>query len=446
MDHGARAGGLPILRAAVALGLPGVLLAGCPSAEEDVARLAGRVLLADVATVEIEADAREFGTALAASGGRILVGAPGTADGAGAAFLLDGELARVAAGDDAGDRMGAAVALDGRWYVGAPHAGERQEVAAASLGTGVVVADGERWDGAQPGDCFGSALAARDGRLLVGAPCRGSYAFQHESLPRPMLVDGPGVAFLFGDVDAEWAGIEAWDTLGHAVALTDVGVVLGAPDYFGGDWINQTARGEVHVVGSPSPGTHTIADADTVVVGGQGSRELHDDHGWSVASGDLDDDGGADLVIGAPGFDDFERQGGGWLFTDLPSGEARAWDGAASLAGEPQDGTSARTGASVAVADVDCDGVDDLILGAPMRTTDADRAGAVYVAYGPLSGWTPLAEAGVVLEGRGLGSRVGEAVAATDIDGDGCDDVVIGAPGAAGGAGRVWVVPLAGRP
>ena len=37
---------------------------------------------------------------------------------------------------------------------------------------------------------------------------------------------------------------------------------------------------------------------------------------------------------------------------------------------------------------------------------------------------------------------VGEAVAATDVDGDGCDDVVIGAPGSDGGAGRVYVLGL----
>jgi hypothetical protein len=370
------------------------------------------------------------------------VGAPGTADGAGAAYLWDGSLEIVAAGEEVGDGAGAALALNGAWYVGVPHAGERQRVATAELGTGLVMADGETWEGEAPGDCFGRAVAVDGERLLAGAPCRGSYEFVHESLPRPMLVDGPGAAFLYGETRASYAGNEAWDALGHSVGFLNDLVVLGAPDYFGGDWINQLARGEVHLF-AVRDGEFTIADAASTIVGGQGGRELHDDHGWAFAAGDLDDDADDELVVGAPSFDDFERQGGGWIFFDTPAGEQFAWDGEVALAGEPQAGITARTGTSIAIGDVSCDGIPDLVFGAPLRTTDADRAGAVYVTYGPFETWTPLAEADLILEGRGLGARAGTSVATTDVDGDGCDEIVLGAPGATGGVGAVYVVSAA---
>jgi hypothetical protein len=94
------------------------------------------------------------------------------------------------------------------------------------------------------------------------------------------------------------------------------------------------------------------------------------------------------------------------------------------------------------IADLNCDGAPDLAAGAPLLTTDAERAGAVYVAYGPLSSWTPLASTGVVLSGRGLGTRAGTALAAADRDGDGCAELWIGAPGADDGRGAIYVVSL----
>ncbi len=405
-------------------------------------------MLGDALAIDVPDDAREFGFSLAHHDGRLLVGAPGTGSEAGAAFLIEGSIVRtVVEGAAPGDRAGHSVDVGpAGWVVGAPHRGDRVVIAAAEIGQGSVhLEDGSSWLGRE-GDCFGSSVAvADDGRVLAGAPCRGSQAFQHESLPRPMLVFGPGAVTVIdrGAPVATVDGAEPWDQLGHSVAWMGDAAVTGAPDYFGGDWINQLAQGEVHVFRDPPQGELTSADADLTIAGGQGSRELHDDHGWAVATGDLDGDGSLDLVTGSPEFSDFERQGGAWMFSAPSDGDHYAWDADAALAGATQPGINARAGAALAVGDVNCDGDADLVLGAPLRTTDADRAGAVYVVFGPIAAWEPLAEADRIYEGRGLGTRAGTAVAVGDEDRDGCADILIGAPGANGGEGAVYVVSSA---
>ncbi len=389
--------------------------------------------------------ARAFGAALASDGLRVLVGAPATDDGAGAAWLVTDAAERVVTGARPGDEAGAAVALGESWFVGIPHAGERLETAGVRLGTGAVASEDGQLIGDEAGDCFGASLAWKADRgLLVGAPCRGSVAFEHPSLPRPSFADGPGAALLYsgGERRASFEGAELRDRLGHSVAWLGDTAVLGAPDRFGGDLVNQEAQGRVHLFRAPGDGTFSPASADSTLAGGRGTRQLHDEHGWSLATGDIDQDGRDDLFVGAPELDDFQRQGGGWIFSDPWTGASYGWDAEIALAGEPQSGISARAGSAAVIADLNCDGAPDLAVGAPLRRTDAERAGAVYVAFGPLSSWTPLASTGVVLSGRGLGTRAGTALAAADRDGDGCTDLLIGAPGAEDGRGAIYVVSL----
>ncbi len=81
-------------------------------------------------------------------------------------------------------------------------------------------------------------------------------------------------------------------------------------------------------------------------------------------------------------------------------------------------------GASLAAADIDGDGFDDVIVGAP------DDMGSAYVVAGPFSGELDVdEEASVRLTGL-EGSAAGSALSGLgDIDGDGYDDVLVGAPG-----------------
>lgn len=97
------------------------------------------------------------------------------------------------------------------------------------------------------------------------------------------------------------------------------------------------------------------------------------------------------------------------------------------------DGVAAHdnTGFSVAVGDVNGDGISDLITSAPYSLAGG---GSVYVVFGKTSGWSSTATAlnasflngvnGAEFDGA-AGSYAGRPVAAGDVNGDGIADLII---------------------
>lgn len=208
-----------------------------------------------------------------------------------------------------------------------------------------------------------------------------------------------------------------------------------------------TGAGEVYVrLGPVTPsGQRVDLIADARISGQTDAAGF----GQALATpGDLDGDGRAELLVGAPADSALgDRRGAAHLFrgADLSGSGLDSGDALATWAGE-SDGDEA--GALVASAgDVTGDGIADLLVGARGDDDAATDAGALYLLSGadPTPGARTLADATAKLLGRAEGETVGEvASAAGDLDGDGFGDLLIGAPNAPRVAGDnvgvVWLV------
>ena len=89
--------------------------------------------------------------------------------------------------------------------------------------------------------------------------------------------------------------------------------------------------------------------------------------------------------------------------------------------------------------DLDGDGYDDLIVGAPYEDQSGADLGAVYVYYGSASGVDSTTEAKITASDTTTSDHLGWSVAGEDFDNDGYGDVVAGAPDDVATTGAVYV-------
>ncbi|KAG7155527.1 Integrin alpha-5-like [Homarus americanus] len=97
-------------------------------------------------------------------------------------------------------------------------------------------------------------------------------------------------------------------------------------------------------------------------------------------------------------------------------------------------------GYSLGVGDIDGDGTDDLLVGAPLAKgiEGAPDCGRVYIYYSPVNQYPPWASP-LVLAGREPWGRFGQAVTSPgDLNQDGYDEVVVGSPFDGGGVVYVF--------
>lgn len=230
-------------------------------------------------------------------------------------------------------------------------------------------------------------------------------------------------------------------------------LILGAPNASPN---GQILYGSAYVVFGKADGfgaVFSVADLD----GGNGFRlngtTFGENAGLSVASaGDVNGDGFDDLVVGTRdvSVDGVFRSGvayvvfghAGSFAPDLAS-----LDGANGF--KVHGTTYDQAGFSVASAgDVNGDGFSDIIVGAPAHYSPQNGPGTAYVVFGQAGGFQPdldlhalLPGAGFKITGQIADSDIGFSVAsAGDLNGDGFDELIVGAPSQFYASGDAYVV------
>ncbi|MFT5679274.1 MAG: hypothetical protein ACI8RZ_000178 [Myxococcota bacterium] len=319
---------------------------------------------------------------------------------------------------------GTALDMGGVYVVGGPITGSSDVYTVAT-----VYFYGER-----SGDSLGTAVAGLgdiddDGYsdILMGAPGYDGTTGATADAGAAYLHYGPdfGPKSLATSLDVRLTGVAAYDQAGFAVSAAgdfnddgDLDFIIGAP-------LNDTAAvdaGAAYLLFGPLNASALLSTADVIFAGTATTEQA----GSSVSGGgDINNDGYDDVAIGAPSLSVGGVVVGGVSVVNGTSAPAGAFSLTYADAIIQGVGVGDLTGASVSVGgDTNGDGYDDLLIGAP------GGGGTAYLFQGPISGTLSASNADAIFTTTEANAALGTSVDfAGDLNDDGRDDVILGAPG-----------------
>ncbi|HEV8323596.1 MAG TPA: thrombospondin type 3 repeat-containing protein, partial [Myxococcota bacterium] len=296
-----------------------------------------------------------------------------------------------------------------------------------------------------------AAPAVRDGARLVyergavqewylATPAGVEQGFEIAAAPPP----GDALA-LVGVIDAsdepvvledglrfgalEYTGLHAWDARGAALAASM-------------EWDGEARTLTLRIDAAELAGARFPVTVDPLFSTPAWNADPADvataHFGFSMAVADVNGDGFDDLVVGAPNWGGVSGEGRAYVYRGTSSG----LESAPSWSVDPTDEAGAEFGFAVAAGDMNGDGWAEVLVGArDWGLGGVSAEGRVYGYAGGPGG--PAALPSWTLDASDQsGADFGAALALGDVNGDGFDDLVVGAPawnGAAIDEGRAYL-------
>jgi hypothetical protein len=243
------------------------------------------------------------------------------------------------------------------------------------------------------------------------------------------------------DYDYMWLGADKNDESARGLSGGDVNgdgyddLLVAAPYADQGS----TDSGSVYLIlgGSGSSSDSDPEREASVIFYGDNAQDYLS-KGSTPVIGDFDEDGNQDVVIAS--VDQMEL----YFFSDasLLSGKVNTNTADAVIVGDGP----AYFGLTMDVGDVDGDGEDDLVVGAPdyeqpyYANYYADEPGSVYLFTEDLAGYSFASDADARFTGANNSDVLGLAISVGDISGDGKDDILVASPAEWSTYGQVWIL------